>query len=345
MPSPLAPHKSGVHRVAAIALFRALLQQCRAVKLPDQTKDDLQNVIRNRFKSQRHVTSHRQLKINFAAGYEAIDHLDAAVAGNEESQGYLISLLATAPESAKRTPRNKAWEKKERDDKRKERMRAAREERERNKLDLFSRPLPLEKLSGQRRKVPVLFGANHIPVLRLKKPQPQNLSAFLLSRINQRQRRHDRRLELIEALKIAKQENYWDMHVYNICGVESRRSSIETDDGPAKSAGEPRWTDTIVEGLIEVNDALDREKDKNRVMAEKMQRVVDRETKLARKENGNERDVQRVVDRETELARDVQRRWQLDRERQRQHPSNPDASDARSLASEVTDLVKSWSSR
>ncbi|KAK4634262.1 hypothetical protein CLAFUW4_00269 [Fulvia fulva] len=272
MPKFLPPHKSGAHRVAAIALFRALLTQCRRLPVEAQQSNELQNIIRNRFKQHRHNTSHRQLNVCFTAGYEAIDYLDDAVAGDEESKSRVLDLLQRTPDTAKRPP-ERVITTAMKEAERKEKNRAAREEYEAYpKLDLFARPLPQEMLSGKRH-VPILFNANHIPVLRLKKPQPHSLSVYINSRVVQRQKRHDLRHKLEEELSLAKSEDDWDAIVSGQTRAYGR-TSLDTE---GKSIKEPLWLQEPRAALSQVQQLLDREREKNRVMAQKMQAVVDRE--------------------------------------------------------------------
>lgn len=276
MPKFLVPHKSGAHRIAAIALFRALLIQCQRVPLPASptANSELQNVVRNRFKQTLHVTSYRQLKATFEAGYEAVDHLDAAVAGSGTAKELIADLLAKAPLSAKRPPRtpyNPAKEKK---------LLRRKELAERPPgISMFDRPLPLEQLSGER-KVPVLFTANQIPVLRFTKPQPSSLSGYITNRIQQRQKRHDLKHALEESLLVAQEEDKWDSILKQYTGVDGRHSK----DWAGCDVKEGLWRSAIVEALAVVMGKLEREKELNRVMATKMQEVVDRERALAEKE-------------------------------------------------------------
>lgn len=284
MPIFLPPHKSGVHRIAAIALFRALLQQCKALQstLPTTTTDQLQNLVRHRFKSQRHVTSHRQLKVGFAAGYEAIDHLDAAVAGDQSRTQVLLDLLSQAPESVKRAPKNETWERWQRQEKRKAAGREEYARRAAAKEKFFQRPLPLEQISGGVRRIPVLINANHVPVLRIKKPQPLSLSKYLNSRIKQRQGRHDRRWELEELAALGRAEDRWDALVFGEYGI--REGSHDGRRGG-------KWESFAIGGLKEVQGALMREKEKNRDMAVRMQGLVDRELEMRERERGEKRRV------------------------------------------------------
>lgn len=105
MPTFVVPHRSGAHRLAALALYRALLTQCKRTPIPAIHGEELYNLVKNRFREFRHVTSHRQLKHMFEAGYEATDYLDAATAGHHDAKDYILSLLSRAPRNAKIDPR------------------------------------------------------------------------------------------------------------------------------------------------------------------------------------------------------------------------------------------------
>lgn len=277
MPRFLVPHKSGLHRIASIALYRALLSQCKNLKLPAPRCDEIQNIIRNRFREQRHVTSHRQLHVSFTAGYEAIDHLDAAVAGNQQSHDYILDLASRAPAKAKLPPpkRPSTAERAKEARKRKWQERQALAP---NPIKLEDRPLPLERLSGKTRRVPVLFSANLIPVLRLKKPQPHSLSMYIRGRIEQRQRRLDRRDALTATLALAKREDQWDRVLRDVGGVREGGGS---------------WTQVPRDGLREVAEAFERERRKNQAWAEKLQGVVDREREAWERERAEKKERRR----------------------------------------------------
>jgi leucyl aminopeptidase (aminopeptidase T) len=81
-------------------------------------------------------------------------------------------------------------------------------------------------------------------------------------------------------LVLAEDEDRWDSIVRQFSGVDGRKP----DNWKGSPVRESLWRDAIVEALVVVKAALEREKELNRVMAEKMQGVVDRETALAEKE-------------------------------------------------------------
>lgn len=283
MPDLHIPIRNGPHRIAAIALYRALLTQCRAAPFDRVQQDELQNIVRNRFKQARHSRSTRLLNISFQAGYEGIDQLDAAVAGDDVSRQYIGEMLERAPAKIKLPPALPQSTTK---------VQKAAEPVEDNeqvslpKISLFDRPIPLEKLSGKRH-IPVLFNANHIPVLRVKKPQPASLSRFLRQRIEQRQNRHDRRWKLYSENELAAREDEWDDLVGATDVIPKTRTLSEAMNARPTQRQEPKWTQAVEEAIKEVQGQLEEEREKNRIMAEKMQAVVDRETEIFEKERAD----------------------------------------------------------
>lgn len=287
MPSFLVPRNVSAHRISAIALYRALLHQSRAVPLPAQSQKELQNVVRNRCKQSIHLHSYQRLKLAFQAGYEALDHLDAAVAGDEKSTSYIAELLAKAPAKVKADPpasllpKSKKKEKKETDIS--TAITSSSPAAKPSTTELFSRPHPLSQLSGKRH-VPVLFSANSIPILRIKKPQPESLSGFIRHRIEQRQRRHDRKHWLTEQIQFAQYEDLWDEIVEKEVGVR--------EDGGGRE--EPTWAEEFEVAKNEVDWLIRLEGKKNVAMAAKMQGIVDRETEIFERERAERKEAKRV---------------------------------------------------
>lgn len=203
------------------------------------------------------------------------------MAGDEGCRDYIVDLLARVPEKVKSAPPVILSKKLENEVKKRQRLAAEEatggtEEHAdgHKKLSLFDRPLPLEKLTG-RRHVPVLFSAQKIPVLRLQKPQPENLSGYLAHRVRQRQKRHDTRHRLEDELEIARSEDRWD-------GILSKLAG--SDSVAATKGGEPAWSAAVSLARKDVERSLEEEKQKNAEMAERMQGVVDRERELYERE-------------------------------------------------------------
>ncbi|KAH0402123.1 hypothetical protein KCU89_g3468, partial [Aureobasidium melanogenum] len=239
-------------------LYRALLTKCRAAPSPLRPST-LQAVVKNSFAKNRHVTSQNVLRNAFAGGYEALDHLNAAIAGDKASISHLKSLLSRLPARLKTTvPRKPASVP--------EPKPAAVQG-----TALSLRPRPAFSLPS-RRRIPVLVSANKIPILRFTKPQPAALSHYLKSRLVDRQKRQDRKMALEAQMEIARGEDDWD-RILLAQGV--------ADEGGSVKRGKVLWTKEVYESLGYTMNAIEAEGTKNRVMAEKMVAIVDKEKELA----------------------------------------------------------------
>ncbi|TKA61951.1 hypothetical protein B0A55_11244 [Friedmanniomyces simplex] len=240
MPPYHTPRTSTPHRLAALALFRALLLASRTLppaSISPPQRNDLQNLIRNRFKQARHEQSTRRLRLAFEAGYEGIDLLDAAVAGKGGSQGYILELLARAPARVKQAPplttldleivKELKWNLRVRPEEASSQTASSPSPfssppqsphpnttpttTNTAKTSPFARrPLPLSELTGGKRLIPVLYNAQGIPVLRFSKPQPAALSGYINHRVEVKQKRHDTRHRLAEELVVAGWEDEWE---------------------------------------------------------------------------------------------------------------------------------------
>lgn len=207
----------------------------------------------------------------FQAGYEAIDFLDGSVAGQDESTAHLASLLDRAPERVKTAPTRELRSRKKEDAKQ---VKPRQEATSKPSDAIFARPRSLEELSGKRH-VPVLYSAQQIPVLRLSKPQPQVLSQYIDKRIKTRQKRLDRMRAMERGAELGQLEDAWDEELLQQHSVRLGRN------GNGEGFGyEPSWSEEFEVAQDEVGDALSRETDRHKVMAEKMQGVVDREQEL-----------------------------------------------------------------
>jgi hypothetical protein len=289
MPPFLVPRHVSAHRTSAIALYRALLQQSRAVPLPTESRTELQNIVRNRCKQTIHLHSYQRLRLAFQAGYEALEHLDAAVAGDDKSTSYIAELIGKAPAKVKADPPRLVLakvrgSKKDKKNKSTEDV-AAPAAAFKPSAELLSRPHPLRELSGKRH-VPVLFAASKIPVLRIRKPQPQNLSGFIKHRIQQRQSRHDRRHWLEEQIEFAQYEDLWDKILEQEIGAEAAQRV---------KPNESTWAEEFQIAKDEVEFKIRDEGRKNSAMAVKMQEIVDRERELLGRERAARKEAKRLA--------------------------------------------------
>ncbi|KAH7080316.1 hypothetical protein BKA63DRAFT_407758 [Paraphoma chrysanthemicola] len=264
MPRFLPPIKSTQHRVAAIALYRALLSRCSSAPLTDDERVPLRNAIRNKFRRNRKLSSPYLLGLSFKAGYEALDYLDEVSNGNSTSAGMLSQLIAGLSHSLTRTPRPRTVSQPSIP---KERLASLPPER------AVLNVRPYAQTSGPRH-VPMIASANGVPFLRLTKPQPPALSRMLRQRLETKQRMFDTKVMLANWwLPVAKQEDDWDA----LLRVGAKRR-VEGDDDRLK------WVDAIRLSERENKETHERDQLKEMEITGKMQRIVDLETELALKE-------------------------------------------------------------
>ncbi|KAF2632246.1 hypothetical protein BU25DRAFT_331967 [Macroventuria anomochaeta] len=266
MPRFLQPKKSTQHRVAAIALYRALLSGCSSAGLPDDDRTLLRNAIQNKFRQNRKIQSPYQLGLSFKLGYETVDKLDASTAGDTAGTRTLSQLIAALPHGLTNAPPT-----------RRPAPPPPPAPHPSGKHPLAVLPperavlnvRPYAQVSGAR-KVPVMASANGIPFLRLTKPQPASLSRVIRQKLTRRIGRFHQRIELGKYwLPLAKQEDEWDMLM--VAQLGRREDRI-------------KWTDAVNEAEKQNVATYEEELAKDREIAKKMQGIVDEETRLALKE-------------------------------------------------------------
>ncbi|KAF2856073.1 hypothetical protein T440DRAFT_384550 [Plenodomus tracheiphilus IPT5] len=258
MPRFLQPKKSTQHRVAAIALYRALLSRCSSTPLPDDDRTSLGNAIRNKFRKNKKLQGQYQLGLSFKAGYEALDRLDATATGDAASIGLVQRMLSKVPIALKRTPRLPS------------RFAPPKEPKERLTCLPPERAVlnvrPYAKTSGPRH-VPILAATNGIPFLRFSKPQPPALSRVLRQRIQRKNDLWDLKIVLGNWwLPASQQEDVWDTLM---------------DEQLGHQGDTTKWMDAVRKAIRENAEAHHREFQKDKETTKKMQKIVDEETKLA----------------------------------------------------------------
>ncbi|XP_014554632.1 hypothetical protein COCVIDRAFT_28336 [Bipolaris victoriae FI3] len=262
MPRFLEPKKSTQHRIAAIALYRALLLRCSSTPIPDDDRVSLRNAVRNKFRRNRKIQSPYQLGLSFKAGYETLDHLDASTAGDAASTSILTQMVAQLPRALIRAPPMRRTE-----------DASSKEPKERlaclppEKAVLNVRPYA--KTSGPRH-VPIMSSANGIPFLRLTKPQPPALSRVLRQRLQRKIQLFDTKVLLSNWwLPMCQQEDEWDALI---------SAQLETREDDVK------WADAIRQSERVNQEAHARDMRKDREITKKMQNIVDLEMKMALEE-------------------------------------------------------------
>ncbi|KAI7533916.1 hypothetical protein KC331_g12832 [Hortaea werneckii] len=125
-----------------------------------------------------------------------------------------------------------------------------------------------------------------MPVLRFKKPQPENLSGYIAHRARKTQRRHNTRHRIEDELEIAKAEDEWDRIIAPHLSVKPQQHG-QTHRKLKKIDAEPRWDEAVRLAKREISDKLGAEKERNREMRDKMQEIIDRESELREKEKAD----------------------------------------------------------
>ncbi|KAF1930819.1 uncharacterized protein M421DRAFT_57499 [Didymella exigua CBS 183.55] len=261
MPRFLQPKKSTEHRIAAIALYRALLSGCSSAALPDDDRTLLRNAIQNKFRQNRKIQSPYQLGLSFKLGYETVDKLDASTTNNAAGMSTLSRLIATLPRGLTNAPPTR----------RPLPSPPTPHPSGKHPLDVLPQERavlknrPYTQVTGQR-QVPRIASANGIPFLRLSKPQPAALSRVLRQKLDRRIERFHRRVELQNYwLPLAKQEDEWDELVL----PQLRRREDEI-----------RWADAMHEAERQNGVIYEAELVKDAALIRKMQSIVDAETEF-----------------------------------------------------------------
>ncbi|KFY82982.1 hypothetical protein V498_08360 [Pseudogymnoascus sp. VKM F-4517 (FW-2822)] len=260
MPKQFIPQKRGAHRIACIALYRALLSKCRLIDIPPSFNrgnvPPIKHIIRRQFRRNAHVTSGPLAVAALRVGYEAEELLHTASTGSDAAHSKILELLrglqaegdaarlekAANPPLPPPPPRRKP------------------EPYPGAIPVLQQRPLPKSQLTG-RRRVPILVSANLIPMLRFKKPQSEFLSRVLNDKIKTRQKRHDTLDRLGELVEMGSMEQEWDEEL-----------------GMAEGY---KWSSAAHEEKKVVQLTMDKAVKTNIKLAQKMLDIVDEEQRLA----------------------------------------------------------------
>ncbi|KAL3420832.1 hypothetical protein PVAG01_07277 [Phlyctema vagabunda] len=282
MPSHIIPRRQSLHRIACIALYRATLEQCPRITIPDNLKqlgpvDPLKHLIRKRFRAQIHNTSPRQCVQALQYGYQAEEMLRKAGDGDEAAHSQILELLSERQRQAAlaraRTPPPT------------KRTHVYPEPRAGSMKVLEMRPLPLEQLSG-RRRLPIASGGNAIPFLRIGNRQSPFLSRLIKDKVEQRQRRFDLAERMDEDAEIGQAEQEWE----NIVGGDVYEADHKPWDAAMQRAGQ------------EAKNGLRNEKLVSREKALRVLDIVTKERKLWEEERRARRHQKRLEKWEKKLA-------------------------------------------
>ncbi|KAL8720957.1 MAG: hypothetical protein Q9181_007811 [Wetmoreana brouardii] len=124
---------------------------------------------------------------------------------------------------------------------------------------------------GQRRRIPTMVNANHIPFLRFKKPQSPFLSHMIRKKTDEREKRVDRTQALQKMLILAEDEDQWDQ-------ILCENNGVVSDDNGA------RWASATREAFLDVKSVHAMNTSKRMHGARRMFEIVQEEGRMAEKE-------------------------------------------------------------
>ncbi|KAL2865471.1 LYR motif-containing protein [Aspergillus lucknowensis] len=265
------PKFSLSHRFACFALYRALLRQCSKLPQTVPQLSEAQSHIRERFRRYRTLQSPTQIANALKAGYEGLDLLHSALQGSKNDSKLIAKILSEAASVKERKRRLQSIISEHLPVKKPSLKQIKAEENKRvqektarrhpDATPILSRPRLA--VSGQRR-IPVLVNARGVPFLRIKKPQPNNLSRVIRSKLERRWAMIERKERLQLELTYGKDEDRWDNLTIG--------SEPET------------WSDPIATSLQDVQRLIHNTDKKNTTLAESMWKIVLAERKLAEEE-------------------------------------------------------------
>ncbi|KAL4953886.1 hypothetical protein BDW69DRAFT_148441 [Aspergillus filifer] len=272
----VVPKYSSVHRFACLTLYRALLRRCNDLRQTAPQLVSAQSHIKKRFRKYKRLESPSQTANALKAGYEALDLLHSASRGNANDTGIILSILDEV-QSVKQRKREaqkmlaaarpvKQPSLKEVKAEKNRQIQRETDRRHPEATSILARPRPV--VSG-RRRVPVLVNASGIPFLRIKKPQPKNLSRFIRRKMERRQKVLDRQQRLEWEVLFGGDEDQWD---------------LLTTGGEKET-----WVGPVEDAIYDAKRLVASENERRRVLSEKMWEIVLAERKLAEEEEKQRR--------------------------------------------------------
>lgn len=145
---------------------------------------------------------------------------------------------------------------------------------------ILSRPRPV--VPG-RRHVPFLVNANNFPILRVKKPEPHQLGAYIRKKADKRMRRHERRELLGDDVKLGMAEDQWDflMRKLEQGTVPGRRTGLSEDADT--------WAEAPRNAIKTITEQLRVESVKSQQLTRRMEEVIEKEAALGKVEQEQRR--------------------------------------------------------
>ncbi|KAM0803826.1 hypothetical protein BDR22DRAFT_838018 [Usnea florida] len=282
MPRYLTPKRSGVHRAACLALYRALLQQKHELQLNEHQQSLFREPIRTVFKRNLKLQSPAQISTALKLGYETLQGLYNSVS-RQRILHHIFELASppnagAQPQDLPSSPQSKASRAQQ-----VPKRALAPYPGARRALDR-----PFHDLSG-RRHVPVLISANRVPFLRIKKPQSPFLSRIIRDTVNTRERRLALAGRLASETLVAEDEDEWDNILRQHFGLDH--------------AGEQPWQREVKLASDKVHQMQVETIQKRVSLSAKMFAIVEQEKALAEEEKLRLRDEKHKTRKASQLAR------------------------------------------
>lgn len=213
MPRYLTPRRSGVHRVACTALYRALLRQKHELQLNEYQQSLFRDPIRTVFKRNSKLHSPAQIFTALKLGHETLQGLYNGVS-RKRILDHIFEFASPPNAGAQPQDLHSSPPIKASGAQKVSKPPLAPYPGARRTLDR-----PFHNLSG-RRHVPTLINANKVPFLRIKKPQPPFLSRIIRDTVETRERRLARAERLTSEALVAEDEDEWDKILHQHFGLD-----------------------------------------------------------------------------------------------------------------------------
>ncbi|KAI0483782.1 hypothetical protein F4859DRAFT_411691 [Xylaria cf. heliscus] len=314
-PRYLVPARDSRHRAACLALYRALLRLAPQISLPANlatgwgaNKNPIALQISRAFRRNTQDTSPRIIHPTMSAGYRMLSVLHSAATSPKSTDHasiitFLESRLAERQRSLANRPPPPTGPKpgSPRPGTLPLLVRVSTPRGAPPEYATPYRPRPHEELGGTgRRKIPRLDMAGDFPFLRLKKPQPTELSRVLGQRIKKRVVRMEAAQEMEEYdIPEAALEDAWDEEMDRLMREEGEGEDYEEEEEWPRRTRSGRNTDPGLSyaaslrwyGLKDLRDRMTRERLEQVARADAMRRLIKQEAALAAAEKE-----QRAVD-------------------------------------------------
>ena len=291
------PRNSAAHKLACLALYRALLRQ--STRFTEEiTSTTLLSLVRHRFQHDRKIESPNVICDALRKGRKAYSLLREAVEGSPTALAQLTNTLDQAAKHATELTQLRAHQNSLRSPTRPSRFsKIAHIEDHRSKywaeriphpIPVLDRPVPREQLPHPEkpRRVPILASAQGIPFLRYKGgAQSPKLSHVINSMYERDFKRWETVGRLYDEVGHARLEDDWDKLLYTHCGYQEAPDVLHENG----TGGIQSWTEDISAAVNELQENLKTTSSKRVEVTQKMMDIVQKEKKLAEQEKAQRR--------------------------------------------------------